>query len=122
VELSKYLKDLKDAAWTDLNLKLDNEYISNLRANLESSIKSFDLFAYLMRFISPKYALFYVLDTYESDNDVVEYILKMDDEQKTKVYDSILSKYQDINFISGKSAIYKKKLRYKKALILLDVE
>lgn len=121
VEFSEYIKNLQDAAWIELNENLDQNYISELILDLESSFASSNLFLYLMRFISPTYAILYVLDTYQDDEDVHTYISSLSLDTRERVYPDVLSRYQDINFISSLDAAYETKLRYKKALVNLDV-
>lgn len=121
VEFSEYIKNLQDAAWIELNENLDQNYISELILDLESSFASSNPFLYLMRFISPTYAILYVLDTYQDDEDVHTYISSLSLDTRERVYPDVLSRYQDINFISSLDAAYETKLRYKKALVNLDV-
>jgi len=121
IDFSQYIKNIRDSAWTELNENLDQNYISELRSDLESSFISSNPFLYLMRFISPKYAIFYVLDTYEDYRDVDTYISSLSPDTREQVYPDVLSRYQEINFVSSLDTAYYTKLRYKKALIDLDV-
>lgn len=122
IELSKYIAELEDAAWKEINSKLDNEYMSKLIWDLDASIKSTNPFLYIMRFISQKYAILYVLDTYESTQDINRYIATMSESEKKKVYDTVLSVYQEMNFVSPSDDVYSRKMNYKRALIALDSE
>ncbi len=121
IELSEYIRELQDSAWIEINNKLDSEYINELKSWLESSINSSNPFLFLLKFISPKYAILYVLDTYEKQEDIEIYIATMSDSKKQKVYNDVLSVYQDMNFISPSDDAYATKMRYKRALVLLDV-
>jgi len=121
VELSRYISELRDTAWTDLNTSLDREYINTLSENLQSSLQSSNPFLFIMRFFSPTYATLYVLDTYEQDVDVENYLKSLSDGNKQEVYPEILSVYQEMNFVGPGSWEYERKMRYKSALVTLDV-
>lgn len=122
IEISKYLNELRDSAWTELNKNLDSEYIQELKSSLQSSIQSSNPFLFLLRYVSPIYALLYVLDTYESQEDINTYISSLPDSKKIKVYDSVLAAYQEMNFISSEDEQYARKIKYKEALVLLNVD
>ena len=121
IELSEYIKEFQDSAWIELNNSLDKEYLNTLKLDLESSLHSSNPFLFLLRFISPKYATFYVLDTYEDQRDIELYIAGLSDSKKQKIYSDVLSEYQEMNFVSANDEAYAKKMRYKEALVLLDV-
>jgi len=122
IQLREFIQELQDSVWVDINTSLDNEYINKLSRDLESIISTSNPFLYIMRFISPAYATEYVLNTYEQDKDVDSYIAGLWNKQKIKVYSHIFSIYQKMNFISADSEAYERKLRYKQALIDLDVD
>jgi len=118
VDISKYVSELEDKAWKEINQSLDSEYIENLKSSIQSS----NPFLYLLRFISPKYAILYVLDSYENQRDIDAYIASMSQDKKEAVYNNVLSEYQKINFVSPQSEEYARKIRYKKALISLNID
>jgi len=122
VELSKYIWELRDSAWNDLNIQFDTQQLQQLRAHLEASLQSSNPFLFLLKWISPKHALFYVLDTYESQDEVNNYIATLSAQTKADVYDKVLSKYQSMNFVSADDPAYTKKMRYKHALVELWLE
>jgi hypothetical protein len=122
IEISQYIKNLQDTTWIEINKKLDKEFIEKLKYNLESSIRFSNPLLRLMGFISPKYAILYVLDTYENQNEVDSYISSMSDDKKIAVYNDVLSLYQEMNFISPDDLEYERKMRYKKALVTLNVD
>jgi len=121
IEFSQYISELRDTAWTDVNTSLDREYINTLSENLRSSMQSSNPFLFLMRFFSPSYATLYVLDTYEHEEDVENYLNSLSESKKQEVYPNILSVYQKMNFVSPDSWEYERKMRYKSALVTLDV-
>ncbi len=121
IELSKYVSELKDAAWTELNDNFDAQQIWRLKSDLEDSLQSSNPFLFLLRWISPKHALFYILDTYEDQSKVDSYISWLSEDSKTDLYDYVLWKYQQMNFVSPSDSNYNKKMRYKSALVSLWV-
>jgi len=64
-------------------------------------------------------ALLYVLDTYEDDAEVDTYISWISSEKKQKLYAPVLSRYQEMNFVTPSQPGYKIKMRYKSALVSL---
>lgn len=122
IDFTKYLTELQDSAWNEINKKLDLEYFQELKLDLQSSMRASNPLVYIMRFLSPKYATLYVLDTYQEQEDVNQYFNSMSQKDKIKVYDDVLSAYQEMNFVSPGDNEYETKMRYKKALVSLDVD
>lgn len=98
IKLQEFIEKIKDKNFEDLNFKLDNEYINDLSMKL---LKEFDKYTNLSE-IELKW---------------------LTSEQKQELYNKLLSKYQELNFVdSDTKELFNKKLEYKKALIWLASE
>jgi len=75
---------------------------------------------FILDFFSPKYRILYEIKNSERFEEVEESIAKLDEEQKTEVYDAVLSEYQEYNFVKVSNYdAYKRKIFFKRALVLL---
>lgn len=120
IDISEFIANIEDAAWSQLNKEFDEEYFLDLKQKLEQATLWSNSFLFLLDFISPKYRILNSLDNSDSYEDIAVLIEKLDVQEKQKVYKAVLSKYQWINFVSANDfAAYKKKIFYKKALIAL---
>lgn len=121
IDISEFVANFEDAIWQQINNDLDVEYINTLKTDLSASFESGrSSFLFFLDFLSPKYRIIHELNT-NSDYEVVAGLLSdVSEGQKKAVYDAILSKYQEMNFISVKDfEFYKRKIFYKKALLQL---
>ncbi len=118
VELSKFIKNMEDRAWSKLNNGLDAEYIKTLKMQLNQRLQENTFFVFLLDFISPKYRILRDLSRGESYEKIQKYIAKVPQSKKESVYKAVLSEYQKMNFVhAGDYEFYKRKLLYKKALV-----
>lgn len=122
IEFSEFIRDLRDADWTELNKNLDTEFLSNLKAEIDTHLASNNPFLFLLEVFSPKYRFLYELEREETDFQTLkEMIESLSDAQKQDVHDIVLSRYQKLNFIDANDdENYQKKLLYKRLLILLS--
>jgi len=121
VELSYFIKNMEDRAWKELNKSLDNEYIKVLKSRLEEEFSTNPLFLFILDFISPKYRIIQSLNNSDDFEKTKKLIEKVKTSKKQSVYNALLSEYQSLNFVSAWDySFYKKKLNYKRALILLS--
>ena len=94
-ELLEFLQKFKDAAWQDLNKKLDKDFYNSLIKN--------------------------IWDLNKFTNLKIEDISEYSEEKKKEVYNKLLSDYQKLNFIdTSDTENYKEKLKLKKSLINLS--
>lgn len=75
IQLDQFIKNIRDNAFDELNRKFDIEFINKLKLELISKIENLSSF---------------------SDLNISE----LSEEEKLKIYNQLLSSYQEINFIS----------------------
>ena len=120
IEIQEFLKNIQDTAWTQLNETYDKAYFETLKASLEQSFLESPGILLLLDFLSPKYRILHELNTSDSYETIEELVSDLTPKQRPKVYTSVLSRYQDMNFIQAKDVIfYKRKVFYKRALLAL---
>ena len=118
IELSEFIRDFKDKAWTDLNEQFDEEYINQLKADLEANLQSNNPLLFIMEVFSPKYRFLYALDTGEEDAKLEKLFNALTEKQKQEIRPEILERYQKLNFVSSSDTEnYEKKLLYKEILL-----
>lgn len=118
IEIQEFLSNIQDQAWLELNKQADTQYVEHLKNYLAESLKAKGNWLFILDYISPKYRILYELDTQDSYESIEAVIKKLDAEQKQKVYQAVLSRYQDFNFVSaGEYEFYKRKVLYQKALL-----
>jgi hypothetical protein len=111
---------VQDAAWKQVNESYDSVYFDQLKEALQNSLDNQSLYEKIRAWISPSYRLLYDLDTAESYDIVETTLSKIQDSKREKVYNVVLSRYQDFNFVAASDyEFYKRKIFYKKALIFL---
>lgn len=95
IELTDFIKNFKNKKFEELNLKFDEEFFEWLKIKINEKLKS------------------YVLQN-------IENISILSQEKKQELYNSLLSKYQELNFVnSNDKDLFTKKLEYKEILISL---
>ncbi len=120
VQISEFIRDMEDKAWSKLNFELDEDYLAELQEKLQAQIGDGWAFLFILDFFSPKYRILYEIKNSERFEEVEESIAKLDEEQKTEVYDAVLSEYQEYNFVKVSNYdAYKRKIFFKRALVLL---
>lgn len=120
IELLDFLQSIQDSTWKKLNEDFDAEYFKELKKELSKSIEERNPFLFILEWFSPKYRILYELDTADQYVKVEKLLIKVSDSKKESVYKAVLSRYQDVNFITSRDyEMYKRKVFYKKALIYL---
>lgn len=120
VELSKFIRDMEDRAWSGINIQLDEAYTTLLQERLQSDISDAGVFLFILDFFSPKYRIIHAIKNSDKFSKIEELISSIDEWEKKEVYDGVLSKYQAYNFVRITSYdAYKRKLFFKRALVLL---
>lgn len=120
IEISEFLQNIEDAAWTELNNQFDIEYIEELSVRLRETIWFQNPFLFILEYFSPKYRLLYELDTADDFESVQKQLDALSVKKYEKVYDTVFARYQNFNFVSADSyEFYKRKVFYKKALVFL---
>jgi hypothetical protein len=118
--VTEFIASLEDSAWKTINEQFDNDYTAQLSAQLEKSLQGNNPFQFILEWISPKYKILHSLNNSPDFEEIQSQIEQLSDQQQPKVYTAVLSKYQSMNFVSSSDyESYKRKLFYKKALILL---
>lgn len=114
IKLSQFMRRMKDHSWEKLNKKLDSQYINNLKTQAKKVFTQKNLDTILEKSIW-KWAK--NLQNFEKD------ISNFSDEKRKKIYQSLLTQYQKLNFISSQDAeLYKTKNQIKGTLISLAWE
>jgi hypothetical protein len=97
LKFEKFITDIKNKSFYELNKNFDKQFFLNLKANL---IKN--------------------LDNISIDENILKNIESKTEEQKKELYNIVLKKYQNLNFVGSDSKeLFSKKLELKKALISL---
>lgn len=122
IDVSEFIANLEDAAWAELNEQFDTDYIWELKEELATAMAWNNPFLFILEGISPEYKILKELNTTDNFETVENKIDTLKIKNKKKVYNAVLSKYQSMNFVeaSGNYENYKRKIFYKKALILLS--
>lgn len=116
-----FLNTLRDTQWQELNLDLDTDQLSQLKEQIELHLDSHNPFSFLLDFISPGRKFLAKLDAGTSYDQLVQDLENMNDGQLSTVYNSILSRYQKLNFVSSDDTQnYDTKILYKRLLISLS--
>lgn len=121
IDLKQFLETIKDKSFEKINMDFDKEYILWLKQDLVSTFKSNNPLLYVLRYFSPKYYVLYKLDNSWEYNEIYEIITtKLDDEDKSYLYEKILTYYQKLDFVTNDDVeLFEKKILYKKILIVL---
>ncbi|NDK10095.1 FecR domain-containing protein [Candidatus Gracilibacteria bacterium] len=120
IEIGEFVNKFQDATWKQVNESYDSIYFDQLKEALQNSIDKQSLYEKIRAWISPSYRLLYDLDTAENYEIVEKTISKIEDSKREKVYNAVLSRYQDFNFVAASDyEFYKRKIFYKKALVAL---
>jgi len=120
IEIWEFVNKFQDATWKQVNESYDSIYFDQLKEALQNSIDKQSLYEKIRAWISPSYRLLYDLDTAENYEIVEKTISKIEDSKREKVYNAVLSRYQDFNFVAASDyEFYKRKIFYKKALVAL---
>ncbi len=123
IELEEFLKDIQDTAWVDLNKKFDQEYLNTLKRSLQKSLQDSNPLGYVLPYFSQKHQLLEALATRDDYSEAQIIIDEIPSGKRAEIRTAVLSKYQNINFVSaGDYEFYKRKVFYKKALIALGEE
>lgn len=97
ISLQDFIKLLKDKSWEELNLKIDKEFLNWLKSNLNSKLE--DLIK---------------LRNLEIDSVIWDQI------KKEKLYNELLTNYQELNFVNPEDwELFKLKLELKDKLLQL---
>lgn len=98
IDLEEFIKNIKDKSFEELNKKFDREYFKALSIKLSEKLDYFDSLSEIN-------------------------IKELSKEKKDALYNKLLTKYQELNFISPDNyELFSKKLEYKKVLIELAPE
>jgi len=123
IELSRFIRELEDKAWSTLNTRLDLQTINSLQKALEEKISKGYSFLFILDFISPKYRIVHTLNSWDDYSDVESLLSELEDSHKEEVYREVLSQYQSFHSVQANNYdFYKRKIWYKKALLFLDSE
>lgn len=120
IELEEFLKNIQDTAWIELNERFDTAYSESLKAWLQDSLEASSPLHYIMPFTSTKFQLLQALAKSNDYKEVQQILENISPNERDEMYAAVLSKYQNINFITARDyEFYKRKVFYKKALITL---
>ena len=89
LQLFEFIKDIKDTAWEDLNKQIDREFLNNLRQGVKNQVSSLD----------------------------IRDIEWLTETQKKELYNTILTKYQEVHFLSPWDDLYSYKLELQQKLL-----
>ena len=120
IDIEKFLQEIQDVTWAELNERFDAEYLGFLKQALQKSLNESNPLSYILPYVSTKQNLLQTLATAEKYSDIQNVIDTIPDAEREEMYTAVMSKYQNINFIWALDyEFYKRKIFYKKALIAL---
>ena len=120
IDLENFINNIQDTAWAELNKQFDNEYFDILKQSLQSSLDSANPLAFITPFTSKKFQLTQALAQSDDYAKIQEILDTVSISEKDELYVAVLTKYQNINFISARDyEFYKRKVFYQKALAYL---
>ncbi len=109
VEITEFLNNIRDRAWEDYNKAWDDKYFEKLKQELLKSFSSENVTAIVTDKI---WSSAWDLDELEKNISTFTW------EKKQQAYDSLLTQYQKLNFVSaGDWELFTQKNNIKKALI-----
>ncbi len=94
IELQKFLNEIKDKTWEELNKTLDKQYIEELKKALANNFNWEKVFELISKTTGV---------SWNSIEEIRENISTLWEKEKKKAYEALLSKYQEFNFISPES-------------------
>jgi hypothetical protein len=120
VELQEFLNSLRDTAWEEMNISLDNEWIKKLQEKAVESMNENTLFSKVKEFFSSKEKILSELQSWKNYNDLKNVINKLSPEEKKSLYNELYTKYQGVNFASYQETdVFAMKMNYRDTLISL---
>jgi hypothetical protein len=120
IDIKKYIQEFQDIDWKSLNTKLDSEYKEKLTQEALDSFWKNEPFLVFLEIFFPKYRILAELHGNQDEKKIEALIGSLSSDQRQDVYESVYKEYQKINFATpDETEMYKKKLAYKKAILLL---
>jgi len=109
IEIKKFLKEINDNAWDELNKVLDKKYLDNLKVEVREKFSKENINKVLEEAV------------WDNADDLIaleKNLKKITWEEKEKIYNSLLKEYQKLNFVSPEdSELFESKNKIKKLLI-----
>ena len=120
IEIEKFLRDIQDATWAELNERFDAAYLGMLKQALGQSLKESNPLTYILPLLSSKQQLLHALARADNYSEIQELLDTIPNQDRQETYTAVMTKYQNINFVKARDyEFYKRKIFYKKALIAL---
>lgn len=122
IDLQEFLLNLKDKTWEQINAKMDKEMFLNLKKWVSIELEKNNPFYMVLWIFSKKYSVLSSINSFSKIDKVKTKISKLNDKDKTIVYNKVFSKYQSLNFLWANDKEYDKKLYYKEILIYISLD
>ncbi len=120
ISLERYLKEIQDINWKNINIKLDEKYTTELGKQALISLSKNQPFLTLLEIFFPKYRVLAELHWNQDEKKLESLISQLTPSQKQDIYSQVYEEYQSINFATASDQeLYRKKLLYKKVIFLL---
>ncbi len=120
VELQEFLNSLRDMAWEEMNINLDNEWIKKLQEKALESMNENTLFSKVKEIFSSKEKILSDIQSWKNYNDLKNVINKLSPKERKSLYNELYTKYQGLNFASyQESDVFAIKMNYRDTLISL---
>ena len=114
IEFQKFMEEFQDLLWKDINKKLDEQLFERLRQELLKINNTQDGLLRASKNLLNK------LEKNNTSEDIDDIVSNLNVDEKNKLYEDLLEKYQKFNFIDPEdNELYAEKLLYKKALLTL---
>lgn len=120
IEIQKFLQEIQDTTWQEINQKLDNEIINKLKQTYHS-INDGTIYDTLLGYFLPKNQIVTMAEQKLPYNDVKTVVDGLSVEEKNLAYTQIKQMYQTVHFASSNDIEeFKDKIYLRKLLLLLS--
>lgn len=123
IDIKEFFSKVIDKSFEELNNKLDLEYISVLKANLNEKIEKNNPFSYILWLFSKKHKALYEIRKYEDFVKTRKLLASLNTEDKIYIYNKTYYEYQKLNFVwNNDTGFFARKIFYKRVLLFLAKE
>ncbi len=119
IEIEKFVSEMKDVAWEEVNQQLDNDMIASLKKDYEKAIES-QIVERLYALFSAKHKTLAAIKTQSDIDAVSKKIEGLSESDRLFLKEKVLTLYQSIHFAEVWSDMYKDKVYFRKILLMLS--
>lgn len=119
IEIEKFVSEMKDVAWEEVNQQLDNDMIASLKKDYEKALES-QIIERLYALFSAKHKTLVAIKTQSDIDAVSKKIEGLSESDRLFLKEKVLTLYQSIHFAEVWSDMYKDKVYFRKILLMLS--